>query len=734
MENRPHAPFSKTVRRGKKADLKIRKIHLQPGKIINGRVIPPTSSTGVKLENPAIVVRPIGTLPSHKWLGETVKCKSDGRFSVMVARDVRVSIQATADNFAGTGLEVQPKVRDLDDIPLQAGTKLKSKLLDREGRPVAGVFVHSDTENKSYNFGNGSNANFKYQPRFSRHCKTNVNGEFELQPQVGAVRVSLRPVIFDFDSWKKSVSDRVPPVVIPLQIDLRDSDKVRLINLKEAKTVRASGKIRWPDGSPAVGLEAQVNLMIGSSGINVYSTKTDKNGIYTALIPENIRSSVLVSGARNVANQWLYAKASTKSDKAFQQSTQTLGLLPLTEDTTGLDWKLSLPDASVLSSATPDEQELKRLVYGPRIPDAEEIRMRMAGELKDEEKKMLAEIYERQQKQVKANLVAFEQKHRGEFLGAVALANYINLEEPKQLDEFAANYIGSPNADAVICDIYYQGNLAHTRKILQAFANDSPHANIQATALFNEAGVIAMALQQREYFKKAEWHPTWPKAATEEEEATVAKYKQLMAELMSCDTDQLLADFDSILAKLNTKYAEHGSAIVNWGGARLKERRTEPEEETYAEQLQQHRFQLANLNSGQPLPRLTGRDVYGADFDSERLKGKTILLFFTSNLYTDRPNFKKLRELRKRYAGRPFEIVSVMVDSKPEDAKAAVDTGKITWATLCDVDQKLMKQWQFGPCSDRLLIDHQGTIQRRAMYGTELEETIERLIRNAERK
>ena len=342
VENRPHAPFSKTVRRGKKADLKIRKIHLQPGKIINGRVIPPTSSTGVKLENPAIVVRPIGTLPSHKWLGETVKCKSDGRFSVMVARDVRVSIQATADNFAGTGLEVQPKVRDLDDISLQVGTKLKGKLLDREGHPVAGVFVHSDTENKSYNFGNGSNANFKYQPRFSRHCKTNVNGEFELQPQVGAVRVSLRPVIFDFDSWKKSVSDRVPPVVIPLQIDLRDSDKVRLINLKEAKTVRASGKIRWPDGSPAVGLEAQVNLMIGSSGINVYSTKTDKNGIYTALIPENIRSSVLVSGARNVANQWLYAKASTKSDKAFQQSTQTLGLLPLTEDTTGLDWKLSL--------------------------------------------------------------------------------------------------------------------------------------------------------------------------------------------------------------------------------------------------------------------------------------------------------------------------------------------------------------------------------------------------------
>ena len=100
------------------------------------------------------------------------------------------------------------------------------------------------------------------------------------------------------------------------------------------------------------------------------------------------------------------------------------------------------------------------------------------------------------------------------------------------------------------------------------------------------------------------------------------------------------------------------------------------------------------------------------------LKGKAVLMLFTSNLYTDRPNSQGLRELKKRYVGRPFEIVSVMVDSEKDEAKAAVDTGKIIWSTLYDVDQQLVKKWQFNPCSDRLLVDHHGMIHRRAFVAS----------------
>lgn len=73
-----------------------------------------------------------------------------------------------------------------------------------------------------------------------------------------------------------------------------------------------------------------------------------------------------------------------------------------------------------------------------------------------------------------------------------------------------------------------------------------------------------------------------------------------------------------------------------------------------------------------------------------------------------------------------------MVDSKLEEAQAAVDSGKITWPTLYDAGQRLKHKWQFAPCSDRLLIDHAGVIHRRAMYGTDLAESIELLVRNAE--
>ena len=282
--------------------------------------------------------------------------------------------------------------------------------------------------------------------------------------------------------------------------------------------------------------------------------------------------------------------------------------------------------------------------------------------------------------------------------------------------------------------VYQMGNLAHTRKILKTFAEKSPHASIQATAMFHEAAFIAEVLIYNEYVKKSKWHPPYPEPETQEEKEQVAKFKQLLSEIMSCDREQLLSDYVSILSTLSTTYTEHGNTVVSFSGSSRKERRTEVVNETYASQLQKLRFQLENLNSGKPLPHLTGHDVQGVDFDSARLKGKAVLMFFTSNSYTDRPNFKELRELKKRYAGRPFEIVSVMVDQKSEDAKAAVDTGKITWSTLYDEDQQLMKKWQFNPCSDRLLVDHQGVIYRRADYNAKLDETIERLVKNAEGK
>ena len=134
-------------------------------------------------------------------------------------------------------------------------------------------------------------------------------------------------------------------------------------------------------------------------------------------------------------------------------------------------------------------------------------------------------------------------------------------------------------------------------------------------------------------------------------------------------------------------------------------RRTDAVSETYANQLQAMRFTLANLRLGQPLPRLIGRDVHGVDFDSERLKGKAVLLFFASKQTTDWMDFNKLKELKKRYAGRPFEIVSVMVDENLEDAKSVVDAGIISWSTLYDADQQLMEKWRLGKCQETLLVD-----------------------------
>jgi len=242
--------------------------------------------------------------------------------------------------------------------------------------------------------------------------------------------------------------------------------------------------------------------------------------------------------------------------------------------------------------------------------------------------------------------------------------------------------------------------------------------------LYKEAELIAFRLQIKEYYKQPEWlRPLFPEISKDE----LKHYKQMHAEILAVNEEQLLADFDKILQTLKDNFPEHVNTIGD-------HRRTDAVSETYANQLQAMRFTLANLRLGQPLPRLTGRDVHGVDFDSERLKGKAVLLFFASKQTTDWMDFNKLKELKKRYAGRPFEIVSVMVDENLEDAKSVVDAGIISWSTLYDADQQLMEKWRLGKCQETLLVDHQGIIHRRAYAGAELDQTIDHLVKNAESK
>ena len=721
-KDRPTVSIYINLLKDSKSSFAFQTLRFQPGKTIVGRVVPPAGSEDARLVNPVITVSS-GFMAGPSWRA-TVDCEIDGRFSVIVPTDVAVSIQAAADNFAGTGFEVLPQARDLQDIQLLEGTTITGKVLDRDRRPVAGVYVVSETDaDLVLSFDRGSVG----PQRFFRRCKTNANGEYQLKPQAGKIRVSLSSQVFNRSSQTLSVSERKPPVVVPLLVDLAGSELTRTIDLTEAKTVQASGAIRWPDGSPVVGIDVDVQMMVGRYSTSVFRTKTDDNGKYVASIPENNPSFIHVYGTYDLAKQGFYLNPETNSSKVTQKSSGSLMLAPLTEDVTGLDWKLSKPDTTPAPQRPPAMRELEDLLAAQH-DDRAKGEIRIAGAVDEEEKKQLTERFAKKSKTNAAKIVAFEAKHRGEFAGAVALASYIDLGQPEQLDAFTANYLESPNADVVIAEIedIVTDVRSHTgaRKLLKTFSEASPHPSVQAASLYKEAELIAFRLQIKEYYKQSEWlRPLFPEQISKDE----LNYKQMHAEILAVNEDQLLADFDKILQTLKVNFPEHGSTIGD-------HRRTDAVSETYANQLQAMRFTLANIRSGQPLPRLTGRDVHGVDFDSERLKGKAVLLFFASKQTIDWMDFNKLKELKTIYAGRPFEIVSVMVDEKLEDAKSVVDTGIISWSTLYDADQQLMEKWRLGKCQETLLVDHQGIIHRRAYAGMELDQTIDQLVKNAESK
>src|SRR5262249_51408446 len=82
---------------------------------------------------------------------------------------------------------------------------------------------------------------------------------------------------------------------------------------------------------------------------------------------------------------------------------------------------------------------------------------------------------------------------------------------------------------------------------------------------------------------------------------------------------------------------------------------------TYAELAEALLFDLTMLNVGQAAPPMEGRDAYGKAFRLSDCKGKVVVLMFSANWCVPCKHvYPTLRELQKKFKGKPLEIVTVM--------------------------------------------------------------------------
>lgn len=90
------------------------------------------------------------------------------------------------------------------------------------------------------------------------------------------------------------------------------------------------------------------------------------------------------------------------------------------------------------------------------------------------------------------------------------------------------------------------------------------------------------------------------------------------------------------------------------------------------------------------------------------------------------------RSLVQKYKNKPFVLMGVNCD-EPSELKSIVSNNNITWDNWSDGRfGPIVRQWHIQHYPTTILIDHKGIIRAIDLRGEELEQEIDKLVREAQ--
>ena len=138
---------------------------------------------------------------------------------------------------------------------------------------------------------------------------------------------------------------------------------------------------------------------------------------------------------------------------------------------------------------------------------------------------------------------------------------------------------------------------------------------------------------------------------------------------------------------------------------------------------------------GQQAPDLQGEDLEGRPLNLAEYRGKVVLLSFWASWCG--PCMRLLpheRALQQRLAGKPFALVGVNGDNKPEALGQALEKNPVPWRSFKnkrEAKPSIVEEWQIVGWPTLFLIDHEGVIRKRWIGAPPLDELnreVDRLV------
>lgn len=308
---------------------------LPAGRTVLGRLVDPQGSPVAK----AIVRFYASSDLLMSWTSGPLPVDQRGMFSVLIPKEGQAAVAIYPREFAPQMLKVAKNETDLGPIRVESGTSLTGRVVDEEGRGVAGtvVAVRDDFVHPGHLLRLGA--------PIGTAVKTDESGSFRLHPIRGTYRVWVTNDAADY-SRKLIVSGVAPPPILPQRIDFNGEDKTREVIFREAGSVTVRGTVRWADGSGVPDIEIRSQMLPPgwkSGSAELASVRTDSKGCYVLRLPAPVKGVIIsVDQFARTPDGREFPVKPVKRGAEERQLTFTL----LTGDVDDADWVVDSKDSS----------------------------------------------------------------------------------------------------------------------------------------------------------------------------------------------------------------------------------------------------------------------------------------------------------------------------------------------------------------------------------------------------
>jgi thiol-disulfide isomerase/thioredoxin len=250
-------------------------------------------------------------------------------------------------------------------------------------------------------------------------------------------------------------------------------------------------------------------------------------------------------------------------------------------------------------------------------------------------------------------------------------------------------------------------------EFLRVVREKSPHRDVRGLACYTLAESRLRRVRRVTRWRNE--NPDWPKRQWLKLTA--------LADLVTTDVDQITQESEKLLEQVARDFAD-----VPISGRRNAR--------TLGELAKGHLHEIRDLAVGKPAPDLTSSDLDGKPVRLADLKGRVVVLdVWATWCGPCREMIPHQRELVERLKNKSFTLVSISVDEKRETVVEFLNKEPMPWVHWFNgPDGRIVADLNVGFYPTIYVIDEKGVIQYKDVRGKLLDQAVDALLKEAERK